>query len=94
MNETLTMKDGTTVRNAQTVGSIQGLWIHIREGLTFSQAYSLFSDPEKTGRIESDRTEPATPNMPTVYEGFTDLYMLKREDNGMIIVGLHEAKNE
>ena len=66
MNETLTMKDGTTVRSAQTVGSIQGLWIHIREGLTFSQAYSLFSDPEKTGRIISRRNDGTH-----IYDGFT-----------------------
>lgn len=92
MNETLRLMDGTEIRNAQTVGSLQGLWIHIRDGLTFSEAYGMFSDPEKTGRIESSRTDPATPEAPTVFEGYTDLYMLKREDNGMMIIGLHEAQ--
>ena len=41
--------------------------------------------------ITSDKSEPNKPNEGTVYEGYTDLYMLKREDDGMIVVGLHKG---
>lgn len=94
MNETLTLADGTVIAGAMTVGSLQGLWIHVRAGMTFAEAYGIFADPLKTARIESDRTDPARPGEPTVFEGFTDLYMLKLEETGSLVVGLHEKTTE
>lgn len=83
MNETIRLADGTEISHAQTIESLQGLWIHIREGLTLAEGYAAFSDAEKTRRMESDKTEPAT-----VYEGYTDLFMIKREEDGKIMIGL------
>ena len=79
--ETITLADGTVIRNAQTIGAVVGLWVHVYQGLTLNEAFSLFSDPAKT----------ATPEAPTVFEGYTDLFMIKREDTGMIMIGLHKA---
>ena len=90
MNETLVLNDGTIIQNAETVQSVVvGLWIHINNGMTFDQVYNLFSDPDKTEVITSDKTTPMRPNGNTVYEGFSDLYMIKRENDGKIIIGLH-----
>lgn len=89
--ETITLNDGTVINDAVTIGAIPGLWVHIQKGLTLAEAFALFSDPEKTAVIASDRSEPNRPNEGTVYEGYTDLYMLKREDDGMIVVGLHKG---
>ena len=89
--ETITLNDGTVVNNAVTIGAIPGLWIHIQNGLTLAEAFSLFSDPEKTAVITSDKSEPNRPREGTVYEGYTDLFMLKREDDGTIVIGLHKG---
>ena len=89
--ETLTLNDGTVVENAITIKAYIGLWIHLMTGYSFSEAYSMFSDPEKTIKIVSDKTEPHTPTQPTVYDGFTDLFSIRREDDGEIVIGLQEV---
>ena len=89
--ETITLNDGTVISNVDSIEAIVGLWLHIHSGVNFSGAYQLFSDPMRTAVITSDRTTPAKPDDNTVYEGYTDLYMLKREDNGVIVVGLHKV---
>ena len=89
--ETITLNDGTVLTDATTIGALPGLWVHIQKGLTFAEAFALFSDPKKTAVITSDKSEPNRPGEGTVYEGYTDLYMLKREDDGMIVIGLHKG---
>ena len=89
--ETITLNDGTIVNDAVTIGAIPGLWIHIQKGLTLSEAFKLFSAPKKTAKITSDKSEPNKPGEGTVYEGYTDLFMLKREDDGTIVIGLHKG---
>ena len=89
--ETIRLNDGTVIQNVLTIEAIVGLWVHIQGGLSFSEAYELFSDPDATSVITSDKREPHRPEEDTVYEGYTDLYMLKREDDGMIVVGLHKG---
>lgn len=89
--ETLTLNDGTVVENAITIKAYIGLWVHLMGGYSFSEAYNMFSDPEKTIKIVSDKTEPHTPTQPTVYDGFTDLFSIRREDDGEIVIGLREV---
>lgn len=89
--ETITLNDGTVLYNAITIGALPGLWVHIQKGLTLAEAFDLFSDPEITAVITSDKSEPNRPGEGTVYEGYTDLYMLKREDDGTVVIGLHRG---
>lgn len=89
--ETLTMNDGTVILNAETMTAVVGLWIHIFSGMNLPEAFSLFSDQSKTTRIESDKTEPHRPDERTVYEGYTSLFMMKQEENGEIVIGLHKG---
>jgi hypothetical protein len=89
--ETLTLNDGTVVHDAVTIGALPGLWVHITKGYTLPEAYTLFSNPEITAVITSDKSDPRKPDEGTVYEGYTDLYMLKREDDGTIVIGLHKG---
>lgn len=89
--ETITLNDGTILHDAITIGAIPGLWVHITKGLTLAEAFELFSDPQLTAVITSDKSEPNRPGEGTVYEGYTDLYMLKREDDGTIVIGLHKG---
>ena len=89
--ETITLNDGTVINDAVTIGAVPGLWIHIPNGFTIAKAYKLFSVKNKTSVITSDKSEPSRPREGTVYEGYTDLFMLKREDDGTIVIGLHKG---
>lgn len=88
--ETITLNDGTVLHDAITIGAIPGLWVHIQKGLSLAEAFTLFSATELTAVITSDKSEPNRPGKGTVYEGYTDLFMLKREDDGTIVIGLHK----
>ena len=87
----LTLNDGTVIQNADTILAVVGLWIHISSGFTLSEAFSLFSDPEKTRRIVTDKVEPHKPDDPITYEGYTNLFSIRAEDDGDIVVGLKEV---
>lgn len=89
--EMITLNDGTTVSNVETMTAVVGLWIHVFGGMDLAEAFSLFSDQSKTARIVSDKTEPHKPDENTVYEGYTNLFMLKQEEDGEIVIGLHEV---
>ena len=89
--ETITLNDKTVISNVETIQAVVGLWIHIYGEMTISEAFTLFSDSSKTTRIESDKTDPHRPTDITVYEGYTKLFMLKQEEDGEIVIGLHEV---
>ena len=93
--ETLTLNDGTIVRNALTFDAVVGLWIHVSSGMSLSEAFTVFSDPDKTKKIVTDITLPHRPNEPITYTGYTNLVMVKKEeDSGEIIIQLQKgAKN-
>ena len=90
--ETLTLNDGTVITNAISIRAVVGLWIHLN-GYTMQEAFSLFSDPSKTERITTDKTEPDRPDEPIIYEGYTDLFSIRIDDEGEIVVGLKEASD-
>ena len=90
--ETLTLNDGTIVRNALTFNAVVGLWIHIK-GIDFVEAFKLFSDANKTVKITTDIVLPHKPDEPIVYEGFTVLSSISREDEtGDIIIKLKRGE--
>lgn len=89
--EMITLNDGTTVANVETMTAVVGLWIHVFGTIDLAEAFNLFADPSKTVRIVSDKTEPHRPDGNTVYEGYTKLFMLKSEDDGEIVIGLHKG---
>ena len=92
--EILTLNDGTVIRNADTILAVVGLWIHIRSGLTLFEAFSIFSDTGKTSRIVSNKVEPHKPDDPITYEGYTNLFSIKAEDDGTIVVGLKAGETD
>lgn len=89
--ETLTMNDGTVIKNADTFRAVVGLWVHIRSGFSINDAFVLFSDPAKTSRIVTDKVEPYKPDEPITYEGFTNLFSIRQDDDGEIVIGLKEV---
>lgn len=90
--ETLTLNDGTVIKNALTFEAVVGLWIHIKD-IDFLEAVRLFSDANKTQKITTDIVLPHKPDEPIVYEGFTVLVSVaKQDDTGEIIIRLKRGE--
>lgn len=86
MNQKLTLNDGTVLENAHAIVAVNVLWVYIDIGITMTEAFELLNDPEKTAIIRADDF-----GAESVYSGYTDLYCIKREENGQINAGLKKA---
>ena len=83
MEQFLILNDHTILNPAHAILAGGVLWVYIEGGMTLAEAFEQLSDPEKTCRIEAKEfgTE-------TLYEGYTDLFCITREDDGRINAGL------
>ena len=83
--EKLILNDGTELENSHVLLSGTTLWFYLN-GVTFNEAYELMSDPEKTGKIIAEYYGSVAE-----YDSYTDLFCLRREDDGMVSGGLKHA---
>lgn len=84
--QTLTLNDGTVLQNSHVLRDRNILWFYLQE-ITFAGAFELMANAEKTARIEQDAYGSVT-----AFEGYTDLFCLRREDDGMITGGLYKTE--
>lgn len=82
MMETLTLNDGTILANSHALLSGRTLWFYLGS-VTFTEAFELMNDPNKTRRIISNSYGDEQE-----YNGYTDLFCLRREESGIISGGL------
>lgn len=78
MNEYITMADGTVYENASILPLSEGRIITYWRGRTFDDVYTVLKSPENNARITAVEY-----GSETVYEGYTELYALQKE-NGMV----------
>ena len=83
--ETLTLNDGTVLQNSHVLLSKNTLWFYLN-GVTFNEAFNLMSDTGVTASINANSY-----GSEITYAGYTDLFCLRREDDGMITGGLNHA---
>ena len=83
--ETITLNDGTVLENSHVVLGRNILWFYLN-GISFNDAFTLMSDPDNTVEIVAEQY-----GVETTYTGYTDLFSLTREDDGMITGGLNHA---
>ena len=84
--EQLTFADGTEIAPAHIMEDDGKIWFYLENGISFRDAYALMADTGKTIRITAARYgEEKT------YEGYTDLFCLRRE-HGAISGGLMLAE--
>ena len=83
--ETITLNDGTVLENSHVLLSRNVLWFYLN-GVSFEDAFALMSDVDKTIRIVA-----SSYGSETEYTAYTDLFCLRREDDGMITGGLNHA---
>lgn len=86
MEQKLILNDGTEFTPAHAIPVGGTLWVYIDSGITLGEAVELLNDPEKTAKITAD--EYGTVDL---YEGYTDLFCVRREDNGQVNAGLKKA---
>ena len=68
----VTLNNGEVLQDA-SIGQDRDTILVYANGLTMAEAYTLFSDPEATRRIEWDMIDG---NPTLIYEDYTDLYTL------------------
>lgn len=85
MNQFLILNDGTRLLEAHAILSGGTLWVYLDGGLTLTQAFNLLSDQEKTRHITANEF-----GVISEFNGFTDLFCIRREDNGQVNAGLNK----
>lgn len=83
--EMITLNDGTELQDSHALSSGGTLYFYLKH-VTFAEAYEMLSDPDKTAHIVC-----SIHGDETAYDGYTDLYSLKREADGTITGGLMAA---
>ena len=87
--EKLILSDGTEILDAHAIADGKTLWFYVQhDGYTLGEIFELMNDPEKTETITADEFGTMTE-----YQGFTDLFCIRKEDNGQINGGLKKAVN-
>lgn len=83
--ETVVLNDGTKLLDSHVLPDGNTLWFYLKN-ITFEEAFELMSDSSKTSRIIMDYFGTVTE-----YNGYTDLFCLKREEDMRITGGLKRA---
>ena len=86
MEQKLILNDGTVLENTTALVASGTLWVYIESEITLGEAVALLNDPEKTAVM----TEVEFGNE-KIYTGYTDLFCVRREDNGQVNAGLKKA---
>ena len=87
MEQILILNNGTRIFPARATLAGGILWIYIdNTEITLAEAFELLADPGKTNRIVTNEF-----GVINEYEGFTDLFCIRKEDNGQVNAGLKKA---
>lgn len=85
MDAKLTLNDGTELGSSYVIRSGNNLWVYVYAQITFADLFSLLNNPENTAAITMKQGEEET-----VFEGFAELFCIRKEDEGFISAGLRK----
>ena len=85
MDGKLTLNDGTELEYSSVTQVGRILWVYCYAQITFAALFELLDDPEKTAEITMTQGEHQV-----AYEGFTELFCIRKEDAGFISAGLRK----
>ena len=88
MNQMLTFDDGTILLNSEVILGGRNLWVYVRSEITFTQLFELLNNPAKTRKVQSARYGEMEE-----YDGYTDLFVIRKEDGGWFSAGLRKPEN-
>ena len=87
MEQKITLADGTVIPDAYAMLVSGDLFIYINStSMDIRDVWSLLSNTRKTKRI---RVQAFGDDV--TYQKYTDIYFIRREDNGSINAGLRKA---
>lgn len=82
----LILNDGTEIENASALLSSGTLFLYLGQAVNMVQAFDLLIDPEITERITYQEFDSVK-----VFDGYTDLTFIRKEDDGSINAGMKEV---
>ena len=82
----LTLNDGTELTPAHAVAVNGILWVYLDNGITLADAFALLNDPEKTAVIRMNEY-----GQESEFDGYTDLFCIRREDDGQVNAGIRKG---
>ncbi len=85
MDTKLTLSDGTELQGSYVIQVGPVLWVYCYAQITFAALFELLNDPEKTAEITMTQGEHQV-----AYEGFTELFCIRKEVAGFISAGLRK----
>ena len=74
--ETITLADGTVLENSHVLNDSENLFFYIQNGMSMAKVFSAMNNTKKTATIRAFRYQQET-----IYEGFTDLCAISKENN-------------
>ena len=83
MEQKLILNDDSEILDSYAVQANGKLWVYVYADISFACLFSMLSDPEKTSRIVCEQF-----GVRNTYDGFTDLFCIRKEDGGWISAGL------
>ena len=85
MDTKLTLSNGTELQGSYAIQIGNTLWVYCYAEIGFGQLFALLNDPEKVAAITM--TQAGTE---TDFDGFTELFCIRKEDAGFISAGLRK----
>ena len=74
--ETITLADGTVLENSHVLNDSENLFFYIQNGMSMAKVFSAMNNTKKTATIRAFQYQQET-----IYEGFTDLCAISKENN-------------
>jgi hypothetical protein len=86
MSQKLILNDGTILDPAHAIEAGGVLWVYLDCEITLAEAFELLNDPGKTSKIVTDEF-----GVVNTYTGYSDMFCIRREDDGQVNAGLKKA---
>ena len=85
MDGKLTLNDGTELEYSTVTQAGNILWVYCYAQITFAALFALLINPDNTARILMTHGDHQL-----AFDGFTDLFCIRKEDAGFISAGLRK----
>jgi len=81
----LILNDGTELQDSYVISSGSVLWVYVYARIGFAELFDLLNDRRKTARVTLDQEGTMA-----YFDGYTDLFCIRKEDGGFISAGLRK----
>ena len=83
---TITLNDGTVLKNSYVILSGSLLYVYVQDGSTLADVFGLLIDPEKTAKITA-----LAAGGETEYTGYTKMISVRDEETGQSTASLRKV---